>query len=73
MNGGAIQELFISEAQEKTLNRPALARLWEAYAAQARETARAQWQRTQRTSAFEEPLSGGKNAVDEPPNTRPEA
>ncbi len=37
------QELFISEAQEKTLNRPALARLWGAHAEQAREAARAQW------------------------------
>jgi len=46
-NGEGIQELFISEAQEKTLNRPALARLWEAHAAQARERARAQWQKAQ--------------------------
>ena len=37
------QELFISEAQEKTLNRPALARLWDAHAEQAREAARTQW------------------------------
>ena len=46
-NGEGIQELFISEAQENTLNRPALARLWEAHAAQARERARAQWQKAQ--------------------------
>ncbi|AKJ28709.1 SbcC/MukB-like Walker B domain-containing protein [Caldimonas brevitalea] len=38
------QELFVSEAQEKTLNRPALARLWDAHAEQAREAARARWQ-----------------------------
>ncbi|WP_342619566.1 SbcC/MukB-like Walker B domain-containing protein [Rhodoferax sp. GW822-FHT02A01] len=37
------QELFISEAQEKTLNRPALARLWSAHAEQAREAARVNW------------------------------
>jgi hypothetical protein len=37
------QELFISEAQEKTLNRPALARLWGAHAERAREAARAKW------------------------------
>ncbi|MCW5255353.1 ArsR family transcriptional regulator [Verminephrobacter aporrectodeae subsp. tuberculatae] len=35
------RELFISEAQEKTLNRQALAQLWDAHAAQAREAARA--------------------------------
>lgn len=34
------QELFISEVQEKTLNRQALARLWDDHAAQAREVAR---------------------------------
>ncbi|GAB3781405.1 SbcC/MukB-like Walker B domain-containing protein [Dyella agri] len=44
-NGGGFQELFISEAQEKVLNRPALARLWEAHAAQARDAARAKWQK----------------------------
>lgn len=37
------QELFISEVQEKTLHRDALARLWDAHAAQARETARKDW------------------------------
>lgn len=42
-NRGA-QELFISEAQEKTLNRQALARLWDAHAAQAREAARAAYE-----------------------------
>jgi energy-coupling factor transporter ATP-binding protein EcfA2 len=34
------KELFISEAQEKTLHREALARLWHAHAEQAREAAR---------------------------------
>ena len=38
------QELFISEAQEKTLHRAALARLWDAHAAQAREAARREWE-----------------------------
>lgn len=38
------QELFISEAQEKTLNRQAMARLWDAHAAQAREVARASYE-----------------------------
>ena len=38
------QELFISEAQEKTLNRQALARLWDAHAAQAREVAQAAYE-----------------------------
>jgi hypothetical protein len=37
------QELFISEVQEKTLHRDALGRLWNAHAAQARETARREW------------------------------
>ncbi|MGH6626339.1 MAG: SbcC/MukB-like Walker B domain-containing protein [Burkholderiaceae bacterium] len=35
------RELFISEAQEKTLHREALARLWRVHADQAREAARA--------------------------------
>ncbi len=35
------QELFVSEAQEKTLHREALALLWHAHAEQAREAARA--------------------------------
>jgi energy-coupling factor transporter ATP-binding protein EcfA2 len=35
------RELFISEAQEKTLHREALARLWHTHAEQAREAARA--------------------------------
>jgi len=35
------QELFVSEAQEKTLHREALARLWHVHAEQAREAARA--------------------------------
>ena len=43
-NGESFQELFISEAQEKTLNRSALAQLWERHATQAREAARARWQ-----------------------------
>ncbi|AOY62484.1 ArsR family transcriptional regulator [Xanthomonas citri pv. glycines str. 8ra] len=42
--GEGLQELFISEAQEKTFNRPALARLWGTHAEQAREAARAHWQ-----------------------------
>ncbi|WP_386272185.1 SbcC/MukB-like Walker B domain-containing protein [Xanthomonas theicola] len=42
-SGEGFQELFISEVQEKTLNRPALAKLWGAHAEQARETARAHW------------------------------
>jgi len=37
------QELFISEAQEKTLNREALAQLWETHAARARDIARAEF------------------------------
>lgn len=41
------QEVFISEVQEKTLHRHALARLWDAYAAQARETARKDWEANQ--------------------------
>ncbi|MCL1961153.1 MAG: hypothetical protein FWG56_05140 [Desulfovibrionaceae bacterium] len=43
-DGHGFQELFVSEAQEKTLNRPALTRLWNVHAEQARETARAHWQ-----------------------------
>ncbi len=42
--GEGHQELFISEVQEKTLHRDALARLWDAHAAQARETARKEWE-----------------------------
>lgn len=38
------QELFISEAQEKTLNRQALTRLWDAHAAQARAVAQAAYE-----------------------------
>lgn len=38
------QELFVSEAQEKTIHRDALSRLWDAHAAQAREAARTQWE-----------------------------
>jgi hypothetical protein len=34
------RELFISEAQEKTLHREALARLWQSHAEQARAAAR---------------------------------
>lgn len=41
--GEGFQELFISEVQEKTLHRDALARLWDAHAAEAREAARIQW------------------------------
>lgn len=43
-DGPGLRELFISEAQEKTLNRQALARLWDAHAAQAREIARAAYE-----------------------------
>jgi energy-coupling factor transporter ATP-binding protein EcfA2 len=50
------QELFISEAQEKTLNRLALAQLWDAHATEAREAAQAQWQREQ--------APGAKNGID---------
>ncbi|MNW02469.1 hypothetical protein D3C71_1982560 [compost metagenome] len=46
-SGMGFQELFISEAQEKTLNRPALAQLWDAHAAQARAAAELQWQQAQ--------------------------
>lgn len=55
------KELFISEAQEKKLNRPALARLWSAHADRARETARTQWmaQQTPKPSAEEEGSNGG--------------
>lgn len=44
------QELFISEAQEKTLHRHALATLWEAHAEQARAAAHARWQAEQATA-----------------------
>ncbi|WP_457330142.1 SbcC/MukB-like Walker B domain-containing protein [Rhizobacter sp. P5_C2] len=37
------QELFISDVQEKTLHRDALARLWAEPAAQARDAARKEW------------------------------
>ena len=46
-SGAGLQELFLSEAQEKTLNRPALAQLWDAHAAQARAAAELQWQQAQ--------------------------
>lgn len=63
-NGEGIQELFISEAQEKTLNRPALARLWEAHAAQAREGARAQWHKAQPKLPSDELAAASKGVVD---------
>jgi len=47
------QELFISEAQEKTLHRQALAQLWDAHASQAREVARAAYE-AQRLSATDD-------------------
>ena len=49
-DGQGLQELFISEAQEKTLNRQALARLWDAHAAQAREVARVAYVASRRAS-----------------------
>jgi uncharacterized protein YPO0396 len=49
------QELFISEAQEKTLNRPALAQLWDAHAEQARDAARSLWQAQQQAAAAQAP------------------
>lgn len=52
-NAAGFQELFISEAQEKTLNRPALARLWDSHAAQARAAAHAHWQAAQQSAAPE--------------------
>ncbi|MEG1767416.1 MAG: SbcC/MukB-like Walker B domain-containing protein [Comamonas sp.] len=52
-SGAGFQELFISEAQEKTLNRPALARLWDSHAAQARAAAHAHWQAAQESAAPE--------------------
>lgn len=63
-NGGRIQELFVSEAQEKILNRPALARLWEAHANQAREAARTQWERSQESSPANESLASAKSTVE---------
>ena len=58
-SGQGFQELFISEAQEKTLNRPALARLWSAHAEQAREAARAQWQTEQQAMRTQRPPADG--------------
>lgn len=52
-SGAGFQELFISEAQEKTLNRPALAQLWASHAAQARAAAQAQWQAAQESATAE--------------------
>uniref|UniRef100_C5CL37 Sigma 54 interacting domain protein n=1 Tax=Variovorax paradoxus (strain S110) TaxID=543728 RepID=C5CL37_VARPS len=45
------KELFISEVQEKTLNRQALTRLWDAHAAQAREVARVAYEADRQSSA----------------------
>ena len=73
MGGGGIQEFFISEAQEKTLNRPALARLWEAHAAHAREAARTQWKRAQPTLSSRESAADSKGAVNGGPDARSEA
>lgn len=44
--GEGHQELFVSDVQEKTLHRDALARLWDAHAAQARDAARKEWDAT---------------------------
>jgi len=56
-SGTGYQELFISEAQEKTLNRPALAKLWSVHAEQAREAARAQWQAAQQAPQTRPPVN----------------
>lgn len=45
------RELFISEAQEKTLHREALARLWESHAEQARTAARLAHEATRAAAA----------------------
>lgn len=47
------QELFISEVQEKTLHREALARLWNAHATQARDAARKEWDAKQAPAGSE--------------------
>lgn len=57
-SGEGFQEYFISEAQEKTLNRPALARLWNVHAEQAREAARAQWVAQQTPTSADEDAHG---------------
>jgi hypothetical protein len=57
------KELFISEAQEKTLNRQALGRLWEAHAAQAREAARARWLSEQAPGADKSPEGQGATSA----------
>jgi uncharacterized protein YPO0396 len=48
--GEGFQELFVSEVQEKTHHRDALARLWDAHAAEAREAARIQWSASRASS-----------------------
>lgn len=50
------QELFISEAQEKTLHRQALAQLWDAHASQAREVARAAYKAQRRSATDDQPV-----------------
>ena len=45
------RELFVSEVQEKTLHRQALARLWDAHAEQARSAAREAHEATRRAAA----------------------
>jgi uncharacterized protein YPO0396 len=51
--------LFISEAQEKVLNREALARLWQQHAERAREAARAAFKATR--AAAEETRTAGSD------------
>jgi hypothetical protein len=62
-----LRELFVSEAQEKTLNRPALAKLWDAHAEQARDAARSQWvaQQAAAQAAAEAAVEGAPESVPE--------
>jgi len=57
------QELFISEAQEKTLHRDALAQLWDAHAAQAREAARREWDENRAPANASTPSNSGGDAM----------
>lgn len=57
------QELFISEAQEKTLHRAALGRLWDAHAAQAREAARGDWDTRRSPAAARASSDSGDEAA----------
>jgi len=60
------QELFISDVQEKTLHRDALARLWADHAAQAREAARKEWTRRQRKPTLPRRVRATKARRSEP-------